>query len=76
MKIYILLAIIFLVLFLLVKKENYFMGTYVMSPRRTGVYPTAITDYYWYDRYINRPYVRYAAVPYRPRRWRRRWWWY
>lgn len=50
------------------------MGTYVMSPRRTGVYPTAITDYYWYDRYINRPYARYAAVPYRPRRWRR--WWY
>ena len=63
------------------RKEKYWMSTYVMTPQRSGVYPTDVTDYYWWDRYIRQPYVRYAAVPYgwghgaypRRRRWRRRW---
>ncbi len=56
-----------------------------MTPETSGVYPTDITDYYWWDRYNRQPYVRYTALPYgrygvypwwrRPwrRRRRRRW---
>jgi len=67
MKLAIIITVILVALVLLTianTKEKYWMTTYVMTPRRSGVYPTDITDYYWWDRYIRRPYVNYAAVPY------------
>ena len=87
MQLYILLlgilAVILLLAFVLPRKEKYWQSTYVSTPRYSGVYPTWVTDWYWYDRYIRRPYgyVNYAAVPYFSgpyypgprRRWRRRW---
>ncbi len=76
---YIIIFIVAAVLLIVTTKEKYWTSTYVMTPQRSGVYPTDITDYYWWDRYTRQPYVRYAAVPYggyggHPRRpWRRRW---
>lgn len=63
-------------IFLTIQKESYWDDTYVMTPNFSGVYPTDVTDWWWYDRYIQQPQIRYAVVPYwnfprfrRHRRW-------
>ena len=78
MKILIVIFVIVAILLLVTAtKEKYWMSTYVMTPQRSGVYPTNVTDFYWWDRYIRRPqgYINYAAVPYRQRYYRRRPYW-
>jgi len=63
--VYIIIFVVLALLLLFVsRKEGYLSTTYVMTPRQTGVYPTAVTDFYWWDRYIRQPYVRYSALPY------------
>ena len=77
----IIFAVISVILLAISTKERYLSSTYVMTPQTSGVYPTNITDFYWWDRYIRKPYVNYAAIPYggwgyrQPwRRHPRRWW--
>ena len=82
------IALLIVIIFLATKVvEKYYMGTYTNTPYQSTISPTWVTDWYWYDRYIDRPWghTRYAAIPYftgpiwprrrhRRRRWRRHHW--